>query len=54
MSHDNKPWVAEAIKVGRQVPPWIAALSTRKEFEAMMDLREEAFPKTRKGGEYNP
>jgi hypothetical protein len=43
-----KPWVAEAIEAGRNVPRWIAELQTKKEFADMMDLRERAFPKTKR------
>lgn len=44
----SKPWVQSAIDSGRDVPKWIADLDTEKEFLAMMDLRERAFPSTKR------
>ena len=44
----SKPWIAAAVEAGRQVPQWMADLPTREEFERMMDLRERAFPQTRR------
>ena len=43
VTKSDKPWVANAVKDGRDVPAWIAALPTEKEFRAMMKLREACF-----------
>jgi hypothetical protein len=43
----DRPWVAEARAQGRQVPQWIAdRYDTSEAFEAIMKLRETAFPMT--------
>lgn len=42
----SKPWIKEALDAGRNVPVWIAAQPTKKQFLQLMGLRERAFPKT--------
>lgn len=48
VTKSKKPWVQKAIQRGREVPTWIAVLKSEREFFAMLKLRENAFPATRR------